>query len=251
MKGWQIFLHSLRQVTGNFEAALRVSALLYLVQFATALVAMGGMMGPPGALPDPQMAGLGLGMIVVLLVAVVTSLWIAVGWHRYVLQNELSGLIPTFRGDRMLAYFLRSLGYGLILIIGGVVWGMLVGLGLGPFLGASTVAAVVLIALFIQLPIVVLGFRLTAALPATALGRETAFMAGWAATKGQTGDLIGLAVICVLAIAVLELIGIFVFGSIMILSLLWSLATGWLTMMVGVSILTTLYGHYIEKRALV
>ena len=31
---------------------------------------------------------------------------------------------------------------------------------------------------------------------------------------------------------------------------LWTLATGWVKMIVGVSILTTLYGHYIEGRAI-
>jgi len=34
------------------------------------------------------------------------------------------------------------------------------------------------------------------------------------------------------------------------LALLWTLATGWVIMVVGVSILTTIYGHYVEGRAL-
>jgi hypothetical protein len=33
-----------------------------------------------------------------------------------------------------------------------------------------------------------------------------------------------------------------------ILSLIWTLGTGWVKAVVGVSILTTLYGYYIEKR---
>ena len=36
-----------------------------------------------------------------------------------------------------------------------------------------------------------------------------------------------------------------------VLLILWQFVTGWLVMMVSVSILTTLYGHYIEGRPLV
>jgi hypothetical protein len=42
-----------------------------------------------------------------------------------------------------------------------------------------------------------------------------------------------------------------VFGHLMITAILWQLVTNWLVTMVGVSILTTLYGHYIEQRPLV
>jgi hypothetical protein len=34
------------------------------------------------------------------------------------------------------------------------------------------------------------------------------------------------------------------------LSLIWQCVFGWISVMVGLSVLTTLYGHYIEKRAL-
>jgi hypothetical protein len=34
------------------------------------------------------------------------------------------------------------------------------------------------------------------------------------------------------------------------LGLVWDFVFGWVQLMVGVSILTTLYGHYIEKRPL-
>ena len=40
-------------------------------------------------------------------------------------------------------------------------------------------------------------------------------------------------------------VGVFAF-----LGLLWQLAAGWVTMVVGVSLLTTIYGHYVEGRPL-
>jgi hypothetical protein len=49
---------------------------------------------------------------------------------------------------------------------------------------------------------------------------------------------------------VVNLLGFFVFGRIPVLAQLWQLVIGWPVMMVGLSILTTLYGHYVQKRPL-
>lgn len=255
MKGWQIFLHSLRQVTGNFEAALRVSGVLYLAQFAVALLLLGGAALLPGGTEAAMQGGPGAGAFIAALltvfVAVMAGLWTAVGWHRYVLLSETSGFLPVFRSDRMWAYFLRSLGYGLIIVLCGAIWGAIVGFLIGSVFMGSVALMMVLMTILIQLPLVALAFRLTTALPAAALGATTDFWAGWKATEGQTGDFVVLALIAVGATLVLNLIGLYVFSGIMILSLLWTVILGWLQMMVGISILTTLYGHYIEKRPLV
>ena len=42
-----------------------------------------------------------------------------------------------------------------------------------------------------------------------------------------------------------------IFDRIPVVSIIWDIAVTWLVTMVGVSILTTLYGHYIQKRPLV
>ena len=76
--------------------------------------------------------------------AIVTGLWIAVGWHRFVLLGERASLVPVFRGDRMWAYFLYSLGYGLILILIGAIWGGIVGFVIVGLLGNSVGLAVLL-----------------------------------------------------------------------------------------------------------
>ena len=76
-------------------------------------------------------------------------------------------------------------------------------------------------------------------------------LAGWRATAHDNRALAELAVIIVAAIFVLNLIGLLVFGHSAITSLLWQVVTNWFVTMIGVSVLTTLYGHYIEKRALV
>lgn len=252
MKGLQIFRHSVRQVTGNLEGALRVSGVLYAVQVVIGLILGFGMMAGPAMGPGDMTAGLGIGALVVLLVAVVTGLWIAVGWHRYVLLNEKPDLLPAFCQDRMLAYFLRSLALGLIILLPAIVWGMVVGVLFMPFVGSGVgLVAVLLMSLIIQLPLIFLGLRLSAALPGQALGAESEVLAGWRATAHDNRALAELAVIIVAAIFVLNLIGLLVFGQSAVASLVWQVVTNWFVTMVGVSILTTLYGHYIEKRPLV
>lgn len=253
MKGWQIFVHSVRQVFGNLEGALRVSGVLYLVQIGVAVLFGGGMMMASGQMmQNGPGAGALLGVLVVALVAVVTGLWIAVGWHRYVLLGEKAAIVPTYRGDRIWAYLVRSLGYGVIMVVVGAVLGAVLGSIFGGMVADAPVAVVmILMGFLIYLPVLVIGFRLTAGLPAAALGVGNTFMSGWDATKGQMADVISLAAIVVAVSVGLELIGYYLFGRIPGISVIWSLGIGWVRMMVGISIVTTLYGHYVEKRALI
>ena len=149
-----------------------------------------------------------------------------------------------------MAYFLRSLGYGAILILLVVVWGGFVGFAIGSIVSDSMTLAIILMAILIYLPILVIGFRITADLPAAAIGVDKPFLSGWAATVGQSADLIVLALVVIVILGGLGLIGGYVFGSSSVLYAIWAFVFGWFQMMVAVSILTTLYGHYIEKRPL-
>ena len=256
MKGLDIFLHSVRQVTGNLDGAIRVSALPILIQAVVTLVFAGSAMmgmGHEGGMGTGMGAGMGLGVLVVLVVAVLTSLWLAVAWHRFVLLNERpDGFVPPYNGDRMLSYFLRSLGYGLIAVIAGAIWGMIAGMALSPIaMHGGMVLFLIVIAVVVQLPIVYLALRLTTALPGAAIGSGHDFMAGWDATKGASADILTLAAIAVGAHLVLALLGFLIFDRIPVVSIIWDIVVTWLVTMVGVSILTTLYGHYIQKRPLV
>lgn len=257
MKGQQIFLHSVRQVTGNLEGALRVSVLPYALQALIGLLLVGGAgtmaagMGPGN--PRAAVFGTsGLAMLLAMVVSVVAGLWVAVAWHRYVLLNEQpQSYVPAWNGERMMSYFLRSLGYGAILVVGGAVLGAIVGVVLGRIAGVSTMLFLILLAALVQVPVAIAGFRLTAALPAAALGDEQEFLAGWKATEGHTADIAVLAVLAIAAHLVIALVGMAVFSHFWILMIIWQLLTGWVVMMVGVSILTTLYGHYLQGRPLV
>lgn len=249
MKGVQIFSHSLRQVMDNLGPALKVSGVLYLVQVGItillgyAMVSAGmGMMG----------GGMGLGMVLVLVVTLITGIWIAVAWHRYVLLGEEPvGYVPPFMGERMGQYFIKSLLIGLVLLVLGMILGMIVGTLFGRLMMGGPFFAMLLMAVLVQVPLIFLGLRMAAGLPGTALGNDLPFMAGWQATAGEWQPLLQLSVIMALALWAVNLITWFVFGGFGLLANIWQLLAGWPVTMVGLSILTTLYGHYIEKRPLV
>jgi hypothetical protein len=258
MKGVQIFIHSLRQVLGNLPSAIKVSAVPYAVQFVVSfLLTRPDKMAAMGTDPMAAMQG-GPSLVAQLLslvVVIATSVWIAVAWHRFVLRNEApTGFVPPIDSNRMLGYFLRSLGIGLICILLGIVLGFVGSLigGAIAYATGSVVLILLVVAILVYFPIFVIGYRLMTALPAPAVADEPGpFMAGWDATKGETETFMGLGVISAAVIFANGFIALYILGGSVVLFLAWTLVFNWLATMVGLSILTTLYGHYIEKRPLV
>ncbi|MBL8562053.1 MAG: threonine dehydratase, partial [Gemmobacter sp.] len=106
-----------------------------------------------------------------------------------------------------------------------------------------------LAALAMIVPAFAVLYRLSASLPGLALDRQTAFADGWVATTGETETILILAFFTGLIGIVLGApLSLMPQGS--VFALLWELVAGWVQLMVSASILTTLYGHYIEKRPL-
>lgn len=265
MKGWQIFVHSVRQVFGNLPGALRVSAVPYVVMNVLILlvgsqlpegVSSPGRMGLPSAAEGDMMVSgpMVLATLLLAVVAITASLWIVVSWHRYVLLNELAPGLPPFRGDLLWAYFRRSLWIGILMVPVALVYLIIVAFVSRPFLGADGAAGsfvtMTLISAVLTVPLAMIVLRLSAALPAAALDRPTSVGDAWQATAGETETFAVLAISLVFVSTVSNVIGQGFAGS-LVLSVVWSFVTGWVLMMLSASVLTTLYGHYIEKRALV
>lgn len=258
MKAVQIFMHSLRQVTHNFADAVRVSALPYAVQFVIGILLLGSAIRT-GQMDPAQMARAGGGLMLILsliylLVVLITSVWAAVAWHRFVLKGERpAGLLPPYSPDRTWAYFVRSLGIGALCIALAFPLGFVGALAAVPFwteAGPSLIGLAVIF-LITYLPLTVISYRLSTALPAVALDVPSAFGDGWRATKGESGTLVVLALISLVLFFVLSAVGDRLFSGLPVLSMLWRVLFGWFAIMVGLSILTTLYGHYVEGRQLV
>ena len=258
MKGLDIFLHSLKQVLGNLSGAIQVSAIPYAIQFVAAFVLTrpdktASMAGDPMAMMQNQPSI--VAVLLSLLVTIATSVWIAVAWHRFVLKNEVpSGFVPPIHADRMLGYFLRALGIGLICIVLFLLLGFVAGLigGAIAYATGSILVTSIFVAVIVYFPIFVVTYRLSTSLPAPAVADGAGpFMAGWEATKGDTGTFIVLSVISAAILFANGFLSLYVFGGSMVLFLIWTLVFNWLATMVGLSILTTLYSHYVEKRELV
>ncbi len=253
MKGWELFLHSVKQVFGNMGAAVRISGLLFLVQaVATVFLSRSALMVGPNDMANGPAAPPGA-MFLVLIVTLITGLWIAVAWHRYILRvEEPESIIPPFHGQRLLAYLGYSLLIGIIVVIPAALLGAFAGIvlsALHPLGGGAMMIGTLLWLVFVLVPIFLLSLRLSPALPAAALGEPMGIKGAWAATEGAWPDLLVLAVVAGLASIVIDLPALIGIGS-MAFVMIWSLLTAWVKMMVGASILTTVYGHYVEKRQL-
>ncbi|WP_417523381.1 hypothetical protein [Marinovum sp.] len=246
MKAWSMFVHSLRLVINNIDVALRVSLVLYSVQVIsqvyTHAVDDGSVIGGPDGMPVPDIsAGEGLIMLVLGIAGLLASLWIAVAWHRYVLLGEVpEGWLPAWPGAAIPGYLWRSVLLGLVVALAAVPVGAVVSLILPPVL---MLAVTVGVASFVF-------FRLSPILPAIALGQSLSFGEAWRATAGEAGTIVGLAGLMILGSLALQVPTMLSGDPNSMLSLIYSVVVGWFATMIGVSLLTTVYGHCVEGRGI-
>jgi hypothetical protein len=244
--GVRIFLHSIGLVFNQMGGALRISGVLYLIYVLVFLIAL------PLADVDAKITWQS---IVALFLTILIYIWIAVAWHRFILIDERpGGPVPLLNGERMLAYLGRTLqtaiivGAAAILGIGGSVF-IFAFVTMIPTIGPiiSLIGMLVVLAL-----ILLIGYRLAPLLPGAAIGRPVRIGEAWAATRGATGPILVVAIASALGAMVIDFpaqLLLHVQGGPM-LSSAWLFVTNWVKLMVGVSILTTIYGVYVEKRVL-
>ncbi|WP_136443358.1 hypothetical protein [Pacificoceanicola onchidii] len=241
MKGWTIFTHSVRLVFENLDMALRVSLLLYCVQAAFQIVSYMAM--PAAVVPGQQFMldpGSALQVFFLGIAAVVASLWIAVAWHRYVLLEERpEGWLPKWHGGKILGYLGRSMLIGLVISLAILVTMLIV-------------MVIPMVQLLILPGIVLAGsyffFRLGVMLPAGTVDQKLTIAESWTATKDKDGAIVVLAVIMMVGTFLLQVPTMLSGDQSSVITLIYNIVTGWFATMIGVSILTTLYGHYVQGR---
>lgn len=246
--GLRIFLHSIRLVFAQFGAALRISAALYIVSLILGGIGLyyqfqAVVSGGPNAAAWQ--------LFVAAFLSTLPSLWIAVAWHRFVLLDETpNGLIPTLHADRMWSYFGRGVQVFLVLIVFMLLAVIVAGLVAVAFQGAplATIPVSVL-PILVAFPVF---YRFAPIFPGAAIGQSVGLRAAWDATKGSTGSIILLAVISAIASVVIDLPALLFPPSPggQIAAFAWYGVTYWIKLMVSVSVLTTIYGVYVEKRAI-
>lgn len=271
-----ILRHGVRSVLNNALATLRISwpwLIIFAVIFSVLfyMVKQSGF----GTTPLEPERGAGTFSFSILIGAIVYLIGfssIAVNWHRYILLDEfpsvsgslrLDGLVWQYLVRAIAAVFLTFLIILVPLIIVAMVAPALIlpptstGGGENSPFGAAPILWIgqAILTSFIT----AIFFRFGLALPATAVGRpEIGIFDSWRRTGGLFGSLLmiaaGTAVMQLIAQVAIEgvtlaLVAInLVFG--MIISVLLSIIVTWFFTFLGITLLTTLYGHIVQKRPL-
>lgn len=245
MKAWSMFAHSVRLVLNNLDIALRISLVLYAVQVASQIYSFsagGGetVRGPDGNLYPMYSVGETFMIMILGIASLCASLWIAVAWHRFVLLGEEPrGWVPQWPGGSILGYLWRSvlLGLSVGLVLVPVIT---VGIFLGPILMLALAVGVG----------AYLFFRLSPILPAIAVGHEMSFREAWGKTAGESGTLVGLAGLMILASLIMQIPTMVSGDPNSLVSLVYTIVVNWIATMIGISLLTTVYGHCVEGRGI-
>ncbi len=250
MLGWQIFMHSVRMVFGNLKQVLQITLGPAIVATALLIGLFFVLDVPLDQLDADSTEPSGSVVLFFLCLAVifiVTMFWIAVSWHRFILLEEYPrGLFPTFRFDRILAYLGRLILIGLLVA--------LVALAFVPlsFLATATGGRVLALIAMVGFSIFVFiaFYRLSIILPAAAIGRPLTLGQAWAGTVGSSGAIIVLVIVGAIFHMLIQFV-ISALAFVPILGALLALFFGTLVLpMVNVSILTTMFGVFVEKREL-
>lgn len=254
MLGWKIFVHSVRMVLGNFRQALQIGLVPVALWFGGAIVVfvaasiLQRLMSSGGPESDLFSSGnttIFLVLIVLWLGMLITACWIVVEWHRFVLLAEYpKGWIPQFRVDRVLSY----VGHGFLLGFAAVILLIPVAIASGIASSMSQSSGVVVLGLG-ALGVIVCLYRLVVLLPAAAIGQPLTFKQAWDATRGAEGAIFVLLIVSGLIQGAVNLIT----APLMGVSIVGALAVFAVTLilyLVNVSILTTMYGVFVEKREL-
>ncbi|KAA9006890.1 hypothetical protein [Histidinibacterium aquaticum] len=264
----QILRHAILMVLNNLGDALKATlaplvagAVAVMLLFAVlgidveALSALSGPGGDPLAqedLPPEALQNVGSLMIFLLLAALISILcfsWAAVVWHRFILLEEYPPALPSPSGKPVGAYLWRSLLVAILLIVVMIPVSLIGGLLLGPLLAGSPVLATAVFSTVFGVLASYLWLRWAMVLPAVAVGRGLTIRDSWKATGRLGSTILGVSVLTILLNLVLGLLAV-PFGASFV-ALLVNIVVSWFTALVGLSILTTLYGHLIEDRPLV
>lgn len=250
MLGWKLFLRALSLLVENLGAALRLSALPYaLVVVASVWAVSSGSSGLPSAMEDPvtgEMVALSLPDLLVALLSLFASLWIAVQWHRYVLLSESpEGWVPPFNGPEVLGYLGRSILIGLLVVLVMLAISTMVAVLVLPLFGTAATGVVGAAALFVAM---ILFYRLAIVLPAGSIGRKMTLGEAMTITRGHSGTVVVLALLTVGFSFLLQVPTMLDGGGTGPITVVYQLVVQWIALLLGVGTLTALYGHLVEGR---
>lgn len=242
MLGWKLFSHSVRMVLVNWPHALKISVPLILCNVAAFLLAGQAILSGIDVANPGEGAG---GLLLALPLILIGSLWTIVAWHRFILLEEYPKTIPPLRFGRILSYFGTSFVLGLLI---GLL--LMIGLGVGALIaGVAPILFVILTFVMTILGIWVF-YRLSPVLPASAIEKPTTMREAWESTGAMSGATLIAAALTFVLSFVLAFASELLAVAIPATALASGVASNCLLTLVGASLLTTIYGVAVEKRAL-
>jgi hypothetical protein len=239
-------------IFGNLGQALRVSVGPYLIlvgAVSALFFAIGlndGFGFGTGQPPTNVTPLLGILPLLMLPAILFVTAWVAVSWHRFILLEERTGWLPAIKGRPIWAYAGRAILLGLMI--------MLLALPVMIVAGLIGSRAPLLAIPFFVVGLTLLGFvglKMGVSLVGTALGKTMQAGDVWRATERINGTIIGVVVLMVVINVVPGLIIQWISLSAPIIGFVLNIILNWVSTMLGISILTTIYGHVIEDRPLV
>jgi hypothetical protein len=252
---FKAFLHALKSIWLNRRAMFDLTwpwmLILLPVDYARVFYAnpvLGAL--KPNVAPTPeQVQVISQYMLPYYLLATLSFASIAVTWHRYVLRDEWPTGLARLRIDRTVLRYVCNVFLLTLLVVLAMLLPALVASLVGrvvPVLGQFTFGVVLVLA-------VTLSFRLGLKLPAVAIGNNSfRFLDAMIQTKPSSGQILWYALLIVVPalfvgnvvlegiLAMLGLPPIALFGL--------SYAFQWVTAMLSITALTTLYGFFAEGR---
>ena len=247
--GYQVLRHVVQQVFGNLGQALRITGILVAGPTLFFLLTTPAVLVQDPRAVDPIDPGaINWGMLLIgVVLSVLAWCWAAVAWHRYVLLEEYpTGLLPVWRGDRVLGYLGRAILVGLL--VAGAA--LMMGIGIGVVLMVSqSLGLALLLGFGLALGVSGVATRGGLIVPAAAIGAPLKLGESWDATAPVSGQILLPIIVIALVGALASQASLLLFGA-TIPGAVVSIAISWLQLLVNLALMTTLYGNLIEGRQL-
>ena len=259
--------HAIKSTTDNIVFAFHISwpwiLMLLPLNVATNVYVILNDLQPQNE-GEPDLAAIGKFFMVsapLAIASIIAYASIAVNWHRYILRDEIAQGWLRLRVDGLIWRYIGNFILIILLVMAGTLAAgigfVLAGFILNAVFG-ETLMAVILIPAGIALYVYVIAvtYRLSVKLPAVALGRRDFSMRDiWTATEGNNWRLLGLLglfSVCVALVGLGMLLGTLIFSNFGTIGLSISIAiqvmVNWVATILGVTLLTSLYGFFVEGR---
>lgn len=254
MLGFRLFRHAVLMLIDNLGPAFRISLIPFGALLACAYLVVflvGAPLDGSGQADDFAGPVAGLAGAAFVVAGVTLFCLVAVAWHRYVLVEEHPGPWgPKWNGPEMWLYFMATLrvifGTVLVAIVGSLILGVIAGvIGQRALLPASGNLMSPIFSVLLSY----FTIRISLVLPAAALGERMSIWTSWAVSRPFAWSVLVAMVLVNLLVSIPALlVGTQIGEALAMLS--YFVFSGWLQVMLSISLLTALYGHIVQDREL-